>query len=182
MKHMRNEVVYRIDQNDFLIFFNAEWNLFAEENDSFHLIGENIWKRSIWDFIHDRGTRHLHATLLHKVRSDRTILRLPFRCDSPALRRFMEMDILPMGEGRVEYRCRMIKIEAREPVPMFPGDVAGGESLLRMCSWCKKVYVGDNSWFEIEDAIKILGLFSTVNLPGISHTMCEECVGGLEDK
>lgn len=180
MKHIKNEVVYRIDQNDFLIFFNAGWDLFAEENDSSHLIGENICKRSIWGFIHDRETRHLHEALLHKVRSDRTILKLPFRCDSPALRRFMEMDILPLGEGRVEYRCRMIKIEAREPVPVLTG--VGGESFLRMCSWCKKVDVGGNSWFEIEDAIKILGLFLKDTLPGISHTMCEECVGGLEDK
>lgn len=181
MQH-RDEVVYQIDRKDLLIFVNEQWDRFAENNDSADLAGINLHQQSIWDFIQDSETKHLHRMLLQKVRSEYVILDLPFRCDSPSLRRYMQMNISPLADGQVEYRCRLIKAEAREPVPFISEEVANGDALLRMCSWCKKIDIGRNLWLEIEEAIKCMGLFSQQRLPKISHTICRTCVEALEDE
>ncbi|MFA7268836.1 MAG: hypothetical protein WC073_05790 [Sterolibacterium sp.] len=180
MRHEPSDVVYRLDKDDLLVFFNDQWDSFAEDNGSPDLIGKNIDKRPIWDFIHDAETRHLHETLLKKARSGKRGLNVPFRCDAPGLRRFMDMDISLLDDGKIEYRCRTIRTEVREPVPLTPGNLKAGQSFLRMCSWCKKIDAGNDYWLEIEEAIKVLGLFSEARMPEISHTMCHACLAELE--
>lgn len=182
MQPDRTEVVYRIDRDDVLILFNDEWNRFAEENGGLDLIGEKVCRRSLWDFIGDLETRHIHETLLAKVRSSGDIFNLPFRCDSPGLRRFMEMNISPVGNGWIEYRCRIVKTEVRDPVPLIAGDGKRGAPFLRMCSWCKKVDAGSGSWLEVEDAVKVLRIFLEEHIPQISHTMCDSCMISLTDE
>lgn len=176
------EVVYRIDRDDILILFNDEWNRFAQENGSSDLIGDKVYRRSLWDFIGDVETRHLHETLLANVRSRGEILNLPFRCDSPVLRRFMEMNISPVGNGWIEYRCRIVKTEVRDHVPLIAGESVSSESFLRMCSWCKKIDAGSGSWLEVEDAVKVLRIFLEEHIPQISHTMCDICMSSLTDE
>lgn len=181
MQPDQHEVVYQIDTNDVLVFVNEQWNLFAAENGSANLVSQYVRNRSIWEFIHDAETRQFHEILLEKVRSGKEIRNLPFRCDSPELRRFMEMDISLAAVEGVEYRCRTIKTEARDPVPLIQCKVHDGETFLRMCSWCKKIDTGNQTWEEIEDAIRHLGLFSDKCIPQISHTICETCIDGVEN-
>ncbi|MDP5240393.1 hypothetical protein Q9Q94_12695 [Uliginosibacterium sp. 31-16] len=175
------ELVYQIDQDDLLIFFNAQRDAFAEDNDCADLVSRNICRTSIWQFIHDAETRHLHQILLKKVRTEAVMLDLEFRCDSPVLRRFMRMQICGKESGRVEYRCRIIRTEPREPVVIASAPVTGCGPLLRLCSWCKKMDVGRDSWMEIEDAVNFLGLFSLTEIPPITHTICADCFNALED-
>ena len=181
MPDCQSEVVYRIDLNDCLVFFNDQWDRFALENDGSHLTSDKINQRPIWDFIHDAETRHLHEMLLRRVRANHPIAKLPFRCDSPSLRRYMEMDIVPLVDGKIEYRCRVLKTQSRKPVPVISAHAQEGMPLLRVCSWCKKVDVGHNSWLEVEEAIGSLGLFSKAISPRISHTICDGCLGNYED-
>lgn len=47
-----------------------------------------------------------------------------------------------------------------------------------MCSWCKKVALG-GQWHEVEDAVRTLNLFSSHELPRISHGMCPTCAAGF---
>lgn len=176
------EVVYQIDQNDFLLVVNDRWNKFATDNGSPHLVGEKIVALSLWDFIHDAETRHLHEVLLKKVRTEKAAIRkLPFRCDAPTLRRYMEMDVIPLPGGAIEYRCRTLRTEQREPVSLVTADERGSGRFVRMCSWCKKIDIEKNTWRDIEDAVNVLGLFSETNIPPISHTMCNACLERLMD-
>lgn len=179
MQNERDEVVYQIDQDDLLVYFNDQWDLFANANNGLGVSSQRIYKKSIWDFIHDAETRHLHETLLKRVRSHKAILHLPFRCDAPDLRRYMEMSISLLPHRNVEYRCRTIKTESREAVAISAAGIMRDGPFLRMCSWCKKIDVGNDTWLEIEDAIKFLGFFSGASLPQISHTMCDSCMGDL---
>lgn len=74
MRTDQHEIIYQIDHDDLLVFFNDQWDLFAKDNDGHNLSGQNIHKKSIWDFICDAETRHLHETLLRRVRSNNTAL------------------------------------------------------------------------------------------------------------
>jgi hypothetical protein len=175
------EVVYQIDQKDFFVFFNPQWDLFAEANDSAFLLSQQVYKTSLWQFIRDAETRHLHELLLSKVRTKDVMLDLDFRCDAPSLRRFMRMQVSLKEEGKVEYRNRLLRVEPREAVLVTSPAVAGAGPFLRMCSWCKKVDVGKDTWLEVEDAVNVLGLFSCAEIQQISHTMCPACFSALDD-
>lgn len=53
MQYDTKEVVYQIDRNDCLVQFNDQWDRFAANNDSPHLVGEKISKLPLWNFICD---------------------------------------------------------------------------------------------------------------------------------
>lgn len=175
------EVIYRIDTDDLLIHFNAQWDLFAEENGRADLAGMKISRTSIWQFIHGAETRHLHQVLLKKVRSKDVMLDLAFRCDAPALRRFMRMQICGKENGQVEYRSRIIRTEPRDALRIGTSVVTQAGPLLRQCSWCNRIDVGRDTWMEIEDAVNFLDLFSSVEVPQMTHTICMACFNALED-
>jgi hypothetical protein len=175
-------IVYQVDENDCLTYLNEQWGTFAEDNDTPYLTNTDVENKLIWDFIQDSETRHIHETLLKRVRVNNLTLKFPFRCDSPAVRRFMEMEISPLNEGKVEYCCRIIREEPRDPIPLVHVKEGSEEPHLRMCSWCKKLDVGNDTWFEIEDAIKHLGLFHEASIPFVSHTMCNACMDDLDDE
>jgi len=179
MTNRDGEVIYRIDGNDALIEMNEQWDAFAIRNKSPHLVQQNVMRCNLWTFIQDPETRHLHKTLVYRVRAKKKILNLPFRCDSPALRRFMEMDLLPLARGVVEFHCRTIKTEPRDAVALLVPGRPAGQDLIRMCSWCKKVDVGAGHWVEIEQAVASLRLFERDSLPHITHTMCDACLEDL---
>ncbi|MDQ1363759.1 MAG: hypothetical protein QG652_1621 [Pseudomonadota bacterium] len=181
LQSTETRVLYTIDHDDRLVYLNDVWDRFALENASGHLTGERIRNQRLWDFIADAETRHLHQVLVKRIRTRQVPVQLPFRCDSPSVRRYMMMEMVPAPEAAVEYRCTVLRIEQRAPVLFMEQKGWRGDTLIRMCSWCKKVHTGEDVWMEIEDAIQELQLFERKRLPEISHTMCDECLHQLDD-
>lgn len=174
--HAAEDVRYRIDTNDLLVSFNAGWESFAEVNDSPHLHGERITHRSLWDFISGAETEQVHRALLRKVRAGKGPLHLPFRCDSPALRRYMEIGITQLDNGEIEYCCRLLKVERRAPVPRVPVDFKPPSApCTRMCSWCNRIDI-EGAWLEIEEAVAHVGLLQDDLQQPFTHTMCDDCL------
>ena len=174
-------VVYSLDQDRHIVDVNDSWNKFALDNEAPHLERNQVLNRPLWDYIADAETRHVHRVLMERVTNKQSILEVPFRCDSPSVRRFMQMKIVPNDEGAVTYNCKVERIEHRAPVQFLEQKKWREKKLLRMCSWCKKVDVGDNIWLEIEAAVEKLQLLERKILPEISHTMCDECLNKLDD-
>jgi hypothetical protein len=179
MSVTQQDIIYHIDENDKIIFVNSAWDIFARDNADKDILKHNVINRSLWDFIVNNETRHIHQLLLRKVRSQNVSLSLPFRCDSPDMRRFMTMRISPLIKGKIEYCCTTIKTERRSAIP-FSQQRAVDRVFTKMCSWCNKIDVGDDNWLEIEEAIKTLDLFAEFDLPPITHTMCNRCYDLLE--
>ena len=88
------------------------------------------------------------------------------------------MDINLFNMGEVEFRCRVIKIEEREPADLTGIDE---DTYLGMCSWCKRVDTGAGQWCEIEEAVKALNLFDREKMPLIRHRMCGTCLKKLNE-
>lgn len=171
------EFRYVIDGNDCFLSANGEWFDFARENGAGHLTLERLLGRSVWDFIAGRETRQLYRVLLKGVREGRSITRVPYRCDSPNRRRYMELGISRNADGSVVFCSWLVGQEEREAVALLDQGVSRNEELIAMCSWCNKVRVGEVDWVEAEEAVRVLGLFNAPALPQISHGMCGECAG-----
>ncbi|MBI2414041.1 MAG: hypothetical protein HYV24_12630 [Deltaproteobacteria bacterium] len=166
---------YSIDSQDRLITANSEWDAFALENYAPELAFERIKYASLWDFIYDTETRHIYRLILEKVRNSTVSVRLPFRCDSPDRRRFMEMEMLPLEAMAVMFNTSIIREEKREPVKLLDAFTERSEQFIRMCSWCKCVILDDGSCMEVEEAVRRRELFNEPKLPRITHGACAVC-------
>ncbi len=169
------EFIYRVNAENRITFANAEWYDFARENGDTDLSPDAVIGSLIWKFICNAETRHLFDVVLSKVRGTGESVTLPYRCDSPGCRRFMELRIAKLGSGDVEFRSRIVRLEHRARVRLMENETERTAELLVMCGWCKKVVMPDERWVEVEDAISELELFHTRRLPGISHGICSDC-------
>jgi len=177
--HLVNEdsgVAYEIAADDTIRFVDDRWNRFAEINDGAELQKPAILGQSLWDFIADETTVSLYQQLIARVREGR-IARFKFRCDSPDCRRMLEMFLSGDAEGNVKFETHPLRIERRHEVPLFSRRTARSQELLRTCAWCNRIDVSKQApaWVEVEDAVKQLALFEMVNLPRLTHGICESC-------
>lgn len=174
-------ISYRINGEDEIIFLNEEWTRFALANNAPEFIAENILNRNLWDFIADDTTRELYQKLIEKVRAGHPI-DFNFRCDSSDVRRFSEMKITLLENNHIQFDTFLIKTEERVRQNVFHKDVPRSETILIVCSWCKKIEMQNGVWQEIEEAVSVLELFETENLPQLSHGMCLACYEAITEK
>ncbi len=167
--------VYRINAEDVIEFVNDAWLRFAADNGAGHL-SHRVIGTPLWDHVSGAPVVHLFKELVAKVRSRRAGATVPFRCDSPTIRRDMRMWLEPLPANRVEFRT-WVEREVAYAQPQSLLDLAlarDPDALLRMCAWCKKIDA-EGAWRDIEDAAARLRLFARPTLPEISHGICGEC-------
>lgn len=164
--------IHRIDADDLIEHVNEEWLEFAAENWD-RREAERIVGMPLWEYVANSASRHVWITIVERLRGRRTTVTVPYRCDSPSVRRYMEMDLVPLAGDRVEFRSRIVREEEREPVPLLRPDVPTSDEPLLMCSWCKRVFVPP--WREVEKAAKELDLFDEPEMPKLVHSICGRC-------
>lgn len=167
------DIVYRLDDRDHIVFLNDEWDRFAAANSGEGVTSPRVLHRSLWEFVTDINTREIYRHALARSRGGRT-LHFCFRCDSPTRRRLLEMTIGRGPDETTEIRTHTLSEEDRPAQPLLEATVPRSDDLVRMCGWCKKVFVGD-SWEEVEEAVSRLGLFERPVMPGVTHGICEPC-------
>lgn len=167
--------VYRIDAGDLVVYVTPEWEAFANENKAPELTSEAVCGQPLSSFVVNMETRHLYRVMVDSVRRDRRTIVVPFRCDGPDVRRFMELTVSPRPDEHVQLEGRIVREEYREPVRLLDSSVSRTDEFVVLCSWCKRADVtGD--WVEVEEAVKLLELFNSLELPQITHGICPECL------
>ncbi|SLM32508.1 conserved hypothetical protein [Desulfamplus magnetovallimortis] len=165
---------YIINQENIIITTSQNFYFFAHNNEAQELVENSIIGQSLCSFIGGKETKELYRLLIERVRSEKREISIPFRCDSPTIRRFMKLHIKRLNETMVRFQGCLIKEEKRTKIDLLDITIPRNDTLLRMCSWCKKVYVND-SWLEVENAIRELDLFGSICLPALTHGMCDKC-------
>jgi hypothetical protein len=167
--------IHTIDANDLIVFVNEDWLTFARENSAPELSRDAVLGESLWTYVSGLEVRHLYQILLAKVRQSRLSLTVPFRCDSPNLRRLMEMEIVFLPGKHIQMESRLLSLEKREPVALLEESAPRSNECITVCSWCKKVRLPDSIWVEAEQAIRQLRLFEESQLPQLTHGICQDC-------
>jgi hypothetical protein len=168
-----NKLIYRVNADDEITFVDSNWVAFATENGMCSPIPEAVVGTRLWKHISDPTTRHLYSIFLEKVRKSKQTVILPFRCDSPSVRRYMEMHIVHLSATELEFKSVLVREEPRSEVKLLDPKATRSDKLINMCVWCKRVKASD--WREVEDALRELNLFDTTMLPMISHVVCPDC-------
>jgi hypothetical protein len=158
---------------------SSEWREFADHNGAAGL-DRQVEGRSLWDFIADGDTRYLYRTLFDQVRRRQRPVTVPFRCDAPETRRFMQLHVRPLTEDSLDVSGQLLREELRERVPLLDSAAPRTDDLLTMCSWCKRIPV-HGAWLEVEEAAQALGLFSGP-VPKVTHGVCPDCQAAVEEE
>lgn len=176
-------LTYRIDSEDRIVFISPGWDNFADENFGQTSKSHNILGKKLWEFIKDPQTSQIYIMLVEKVRKTGEKIKVPFRCDSPEFRRYLFMEIKELEGGIIEFNSILEKVERREKVRLLEEDVERSSDFVKVCSWCKKVYFEqDKKWYEVEDFVQKMNLFSEQILPMLTHTMCDSCFRQLSEE
>lgn len=174
------ELIYLLDRNNYIKRIDSpQWDSFAQENGAEELTRRQVEGQSLWRFIHDKETRGIYQTLFERCRELQKTITVPFRCDSPGKRRFMQMIIAPLPDEELQLCSRLLEEEPRHEVRWLQeGQVATARMLL-CCSMCKRVRSADDSWQEIEEALKQDPRLADNRMPQLSHSICPDCMHDL---
>ncbi len=171
-------LTYRIDAADRLTSVSPGWDDFALANDGAAATSEFVLGRPLWDFISDVTTAALYRKVLQRIRSGRA-MTYAFRCDSPACRRLMEMQIRLLDDtGAVEFCSTTLQEVQRALPPTAQADRsarADDEAPIRVCGWCNRFDVA-GAWLEMEDALPRLQLMEYPDARMMTHGICEDCL------
>lgn len=176
--------VSRCDAKGRYVYFNPAWLEFARQNwradFSPHSLLGATWRAQIAD----RATLHLYDRLVERALELGRPLTVSFRCDAPDLRRYMQMSLLPLPDGGLEWASRLLRQEPRPPVLLPEVDPVLATELVVMCSWCKKVRVPDwpglatlqaGDWVEVEAVMSFFSEAHAGFYPELSHGACPAC-------
>ncbi|MEX0708657.1 MAG: PAS domain-containing protein [Woeseia sp.] len=169
----QQDVFYRIDADDRIVFVSDEWDRFAAGNEGNGVSSSAVLGRSLWDFIDGLTTQQIYRQIVKRSRAGNAV-EYPLRCDAPDRRRFLQMDVRAADGGCVEFRSRILSEEPRAALGLLDPSQPRTNDLITVCSWCEKVRV-DGNWVDVEDAIEALGLFQQAQLPALTHGMCQAC-------
>jgi hypothetical protein len=169
-------VSYSVDDTDRITWVNQYWDRFAVENDAPHLRGTVVIGTTLWSHISDLTLRHLLEKIFAKARASRQPALLTCRCDSPTVRRELEV-LVESRDGQTVVITSRVTSQSPYPVP-YRLRVPHG--LLRICSWCNAVDVGGR-WVELELAVHEMGLLKGPHHPQITHTLCRSCEEKLKN-
>lgn len=172
--------VYTIDRHDVITTYSKNFVQFAISNGwTLRSPEREIIGRNVFDFIEGYETKHIYKILFDLVRQGKRIGPIPFRCDAPGLRRFLELCLDPMPDSAIKITTKLLREEPRTPVKALMKDLERSQKLIRMCSMCKKIEAGDKMWLEIEEGLVVLKIFEDKNPPRITHGLCHECFSNI---
>lgn len=168
-------IEYVIDANDVITEVSESWKAFAEENQAKDL-GSRAVGTWLWQHMAGKEVKHLFRMLLERVRESGRVVRVPFRCDAPELRRHMMLEVNTLEGGGIRFVSWVVEEERRPPISLLAADrESDPDHDLRMCAWCKRIDAGGERWQELEEALSELELFHRDPLPDITHGVCSDC-------
>lgn len=171
-------VDYWIDAADRVAKVGDGWLDFARENGAPALTPDSVEGRPLGSFISDLTTTHLWELLLRRAWTGVPV-RVPLRCDAPALRRVLTLDLSRDGDL---IRLRSTEVE-RTPRPRVHLRDTAREARgtpLSCCSWCERFERAPGVWVEVEVLLREARLFEESVLPPVSHGVCSACLAAIE--
>lgn len=166
---------YRVDSKDRITWVSPRWLAFAQENGAPELTEQRVVGRSLWEYVDGDATRAVYEKLHRQVRQQGEPVVVPFRCDSPSLRREMQLTIRSEHEGLLLYESAIVMSAPCSPVNVLDLSLPRSLSFLTMCSCCKRVLIEPDGWLEISDASVRLKVLDTPRPPQLAYDVCPAC-------
>ena len=172
----RQRFQYRVDQDDNIVWVNSWWLAFARENDAVELANSSLVGQSLWESIADEQTRAMYRDIHERVRGNDQTRVVPFRCDSPTLKREMQLFITGTSESNdLLYEGRILRVTPTKYLSVLDTRRPRRDSFLTVCSCCKRVLLESYGWLDLEQVTEKLQLDAMQKLPSWRQTLCPRC-------
>lgn len=167
-------VSYWLYSKDTIIKVSQTWNRFALSNNATaEILEESVIGKNTYSFIVDDPTRMYLQVLLQQPRLLRTTVAKKYRCDSPGLKRYMEMRLTPEPEGLVRLDHTLEQLEPfNRPLTFHPASASSRATVCR-CSICARLCIG-SCWIIPEEA-EAEGLIQPDALVPVTYLVCPVC-------
>ena len=170
---------YTLDHLNRVIDVDDAWLQYAQENRAPELTRERVVGRSVLGFVGGKATRRLYEALYRRVRAGAGPVEIPFRCDSPNRFRFMNLVLRAGRQGIIECEGVLIREQDRPYFSILDRYFPRSDERLPTCSLCKRIQAYGSRWLVLEEAIRELKLFGSLNAPHLEQTVCDECRASL---
>ena len=161
-------IEYVLDHRDRIISVGEAWDHFADENGGMNVSSKDVIGRPLWDFVAGDTTRMWLETLFGSARLCGRTIERPYRCDSPNLKRFMQMRIGFEQGGILRIEHKILATEKRSAPVHFQYRAKALRNTRQRCSICGRVKNGN--WHEpIEANAEVPAVILVV------YTVCEDC-------
>jgi len=161
--------LYKLDSRNRIIAIGGSWDDFADENGGVEISAQDVIGRQIEDYIKgDITTMWVNSIFQYARILGKTVER-PYRCDSPDLKRFMRMRVVPEQGGAVlSIEHELISTEQRSaPLHIRYGtNIINGVKL--KCSVCGRLNI--DGWNEPQGCHA-----GTSGEIVVVYTVCEDC-------
>lgn len=166
---------YRLDAQDRIVSAGGEWDEFALANGADDLLAEHVIGTSIFNHVSGDISAMFLRTLLNGARTLQRTTTRPYRCDSPGMKRYMEMVVEPDDGAEVTVHHRLLRTES---LPAnFHFAVRQGSALVTRCSMCNRLKVA-GQWQE-PDAAWAEGRLAAEQTTPVIYGVCPDCLGEL---
>jgi hypothetical protein len=161
---------YRIDGDDRIVSVGGAWDSFVRENEGASILSMQVQGRSIWDFVAGETTRMWLEAVFQMARLRGEAMERSYRCDSPGLKRFMRMRLIPLADGGLQVEHQLLSTERRSPaLHMRTDGHPASVGVMIRCSFCGQIQTGQG-W--LEPSQEMAGPSSTIP---VAYSVCEPC-------
>lgn len=168
-------MIYKINNDDIITFVDQEWLEFAQKNEAPELTKDSILGTLIWRFISGDETKQLYQHLFERIRKNKTTAAIPFNCDSPTVKRSLDLSINALEDDSLVFTSTVISITPCDKNPLLDPSQERSSEIIKICSFCKNVYFEGAGWKNVERALLRLNLNYYNPLPKLKNTVCSDC-------
>jgi len=168
------DVTYRLDAKDVIVEVGGAWDEFARRNGGPGLEVDRVVGRSLYEHVTGEVTRMFVWTMFDAARKLGIERTQPYRCDTPDLKRFMEMRIVPGPAGTILVRHRLVSTEPIIPHVRVRAAMPGTplRQVVLRCSSCNQLR-HQGVWVEPEHLAKdVSGGDLDVQ---VAYSICPSC-------
>ncbi|MEG3619005.1 hypothetical protein V5T82_11110 [Magnetovibrio sp. PR-2] len=168
-------VAFTVDADNIIIDVNDQWDLFAIENDADGLVHAHVIGQPLLKYVTGDSTRMFVEVMLQGARVRNTIISKPYRCDSPDLKRALEMRIIPLDNHEVRLENHIVSLQTVAQPVHFIGHATPSSDRVKRCSMCNKVEL-DQEWRDPLDG-SVAQSFLDPSSVKVYYGVCDPCQG-----
>lgn len=167
---------YWLDVGDVIVEVSPDWENFAQENGGDGIEAKKVLGRNLLSFVHGDVTRMYVRSLVQSARMLRRPICRTYRCDSPDMRRFMEMRLTLESSGLLRWEHRTLRTEPlSRRIEFAVGSAGRSRRIVVRCSICNRLKA-PGGWCE-PDCYEAPLPAVEATVPVI-YGVCPDCLGG----
>ena len=172
----KHNTIYELDAENRICDVRGGWNDAVKPDNPRIRADQRAFKEKVLgerldSYIHDDMTRMLLKTVINSVRYSKRPKTMPYRCDAPDQKHFMEMLIEPLEGGAIRLTHCYLRSEPLDPPVTIEPAEALSEQVSARCSICNRIE-WNRVWLEPDEASRRSrsGHFK------VRYTVCPVCL------